>query len=631
MKNAVCSAVLAALLLTSAAAWAQAPPQTAKAQQEKQVREVFQRLLTVPAAATANKAYDAWPPEVAILDPTQDPSLLQSVGKYNAFAWAPNCYPSVNITEPLLPDIVQGDADRLALVLGHELGHVLLGHVDCSNTRDASRTARLSFTRDQEFAADAKGWELALAAGYSPRNGLKFFNRMYAVLGGYSSFEAMSVDHPSWTERLERLDQAQAPLWRTMSAFADGVYFLNAENYPMAQRCFQSVTAEFPNAYEAWGNLGYALLMEYSDALRPEDLRQFGIGQVAAGAFYSEPLTLLAKARGINAQQWSQAVAALQQADKLNPQLILVKANLGVAFLLRPTGKDTQTAIRYLQEAVSIKTDPALEATGRRSNAAVVAVLNNLAVAFAAAGMNPQALNAAQQGMKYVSIDSDPGMLQYFALRYNLGILLGGSSDPKSRNEGLGHLEIYLKEANPSSAWWPLAFDRYTQLCRELSVQAMTQPQLQRAKTRRDLRRVNSLELGPGRTITLGQRIGELNARGGAWREISAVRGTRVRRLRSPDNSVDVLGDDKVLAIILRDPKGPALPVKGIGSDVRTGLLRVGMTNQEVDRVLQEQPYRFESLADTWTPYRFYPYLGVAMMLGANRTIDELVVMPATR
>ena len=635
MKNTLRFTVLTALLLASVELWAQAPPAArkdpAKAQQEAMVKDVFSRLLTVPDAAKPIKAYDGWPPDVAVIDPEQDPEAAESVGKYNAFAAAPLCYPIVRITQPLLQDVIQGDPDRLALILGHELGHVLLGHVDCAESRDLSRISRLSFTRDKEFAADAKGWELGLAAGYSVRNGLKGLQRL-RQMSNYSSFEALSADHPSWSERLARLDQAQAPLWHVMSAFEDGVYFLNAENYPLAERCFRGVTVEFPSAYEAWANLGYAQLMEYADGLRPGDLRQFGIGHIAAGAFYSQPASVAAKVRGINAQLWGDAVASLQQAENLNPKLALVKANLGLAYLLRPAGKDLEKAIAYLQQAASLlQVDPTLAATpNRETSTPVVAVANNLAVALAAAGRKQEAFKLVQSGAKYVSADADPGVLQLNALRYNFGMLLVESSDPQQRGEGLGYLEVYLKEANDTSAWWPLAYERYTQVCREMNMAVKTQAQLQRA-TRRALREVSTIELGPGKSVTLGESSTNLRTAGGTWREISTVSGTRIRRLRSADNGLDVLVDDKVLAMILRDPKGPAVNVKGIGADTRTDLLRVGMTAQDVDRILQAQAYRFESLGDTWTPYRYYPFLGVAMMLGANRTVDELVVMPTSR
>src|SRR5713226_6994508 len=105
MKNTLRFTVLTALLLASAELWAQAPPvgrkDPAKSQQEAMVKDVFSRLLTVPDAAKPIKAYDAWPPEVAVIE---DP-------EYNAFATAPLCNPIVRITQPLLQDVIQGDPD----------------------------------------------------------------------------------------------------------------------------------------------------------------------------------------------------------------------------------------------------------------------------------------------------------------------------------------------------------------------------------------------------------------------------------------------------------------------------------------------------------------------------------------
>ena len=63
----------------------------------------------------------------------------------------------------------------------------------------------------------------------------------------------------------------------------------------------------------------------------------------------------------------------------------------------------------------------------------------------------------------------------------------------------------------------------------------------------------------------------------------------------------------------------------------KTDQLRVGMSAEDVDKILPDQPYRFESLTDTWTPYRFYPFLGVAMQIGANRMVQELVVVQIAR
>src|SRR5262249_42544661 len=147
-----------------------------------------------------------------------------------------------------------GAEDRLAFMLGHELSHILLGHVKAP-ARGETRLVKNAFTRQQEIDADIMGMELALKAGYSLKRGRSSIERMMKLGLNYSSFEGLAVDHPSWKDRLSHLDREQTRLWRSMSAFENGFFFLGAEQYAAAEQCFAAVTREFPESYEAWANL----------------------------------------------------------------------------------------------------------------------------------------------------------------------------------------------------------------------------------------------------------------------------------------------------------------------------------------------------------------------------------------
>ena len=372
--------------------------------------------------------------------------------------------------------------------------------------------------------------------------------------------------------------------------------------------------------------------MQYADKLTTDDLRSLEIGQVVAGAFYSRPTWLSGKVRGVDAKLWGEAVAALNEAARLNPGLALVQANLGVAYLLRPTGKDTQRAIAHLEKASSmLKKDASLAAQVKADpRTPLLAVANNLAVAYAAAGRVNDAGEVITSVAEFGANRSLVGLLQSEALTYNYAMLLAATADTKNHKRAVLVLEDYLREASATSSWWPIAYQRYSQLCRELSVPLKTEAQLQRS-TRQVLRAIASVQVNGGRTITLGQKTSELPVPD-RWQEVSTVGGTKIRRLRSVNAGVDVLADaDRVLVIFLRFAKGPALPVTGIGVQAKTGQLRVGMSAEEVDKILPDQPYRFESLTDTWAPYRFYPYLGIAMQIGPDRVVQELVVVQIAR
>lgn len=126
------------------------------------------------------------------------------------------------------------DSDVLAAVLGHELAHHQLGHTqaDYAKNRDfaidatsqalgmiasyfipfsglvvgnAAKGAGLSFSRDDERAADLQGMQWAMQAGYSPCGSYRFAAKMNS-LGEGASIAFLST-HPGNTERMENAMQ----------------------------------------------------------------------------------------------------------------------------------------------------------------------------------------------------------------------------------------------------------------------------------------------------------------------------------------------------------------------------------------------------------------------------------------
>lgn len=81
---------------------------------------------------------------------------------------------SVFVTSGLV-QYVSSD-DELALLLGHELAHIVLGHVDARGRRGLSRKARL----ERERAADRFGLYLMARAGYDVSQASGFWRRLAA-------------------------------------------------------------------------------------------------------------------------------------------------------------------------------------------------------------------------------------------------------------------------------------------------------------------------------------------------------------------------------------------------------------------------------------------------------------------
>ncbi|MDB4893966.1 MAG: hypothetical protein JWN15_228, partial [Firmicutes bacterium] len=578
---------------------------------QAQAEQVFQQLLAVTQAPGGVP----WPPDLEIVD-KDEPNAYAAIRKHDDHEQAVVvCYNGI------LKRAVEGNADRLAYVLGHELAHHLLGHTRASTANTPFLIA--TFTRAQELDADRKGMELALRAGFSYSGGLSAIRKMMDLGLNYSSFEGLSADHPSWFDRIALLDKDQAGLWRSMSSFDNGVYFLLVQNYPLAERAFRQVTKDFPGAYDAWANLGYALLMQYADSLDTEDLRRFDVGQIVAAGFYRRPKSLESKVRGINEELWWDAVGALREAVRLKPDLSLPKANLGVAYLLRPAGKDPGKATQMLEEAAQLADhDTSLDPVSR------LAEQINLAVAYAAHGDADKALGAlgaVETSLKKREMLSLRGAGSLGnALAYNHALLLSQSPDVQRQRLAIGELENYLRQTGPSLAWWQLAYQRYSGLCKQSGTTPKSEPMLLSDMSVR-FRPVAALVTNKVQ-VMLGQSLAEARTQlGVAGNSIPVVRGTNLVQIDYPQRGIKVMGTDEVLAIILFGDHAPSLPIRETGLGAKSAELKVGMTTTELDQVLGDSDYDFRQLVDPALNYRFYSDLGIAV-LAKSGTVIELVI-----
>lgn len=140
--------------------------------------------------------------------------------------------------------------DELANVVGHETGHIVLGHV-MNRIAQANRLnilfsiasifvhnqgeanvfnlaqfganyGFLNFDRQQEYQADHEGVILASRAGYNPYGMIWFFRKLNKLYGN-AGFEQYVQDHPATNERIARLQQffhddpAQFAHWHDVS------------------------------------------------------------------------------------------------------------------------------------------------------------------------------------------------------------------------------------------------------------------------------------------------------------------------------------------------------------------------------------------------------------------------------
>jgi predicted Zn-dependent protease len=149
-------------------------------------------------------------------------SLL--VPEPNAFA-LPGGF--IFVSRPLLR-LCQGSHDDLAFVLGHEMAHVLCGHVlerMVARSLIGVAVGRLNpfrllrgplgglmsillqqgYSRDQELEADRLGAELARRAGFDPAAGPRLLNKLSQLFAMPGELMGYFSSHPAWEVRLANL------------------------------------------------------------------------------------------------------------------------------------------------------------------------------------------------------------------------------------------------------------------------------------------------------------------------------------------------------------------------------------------------------------------------------------------
>ena len=554
-----------------------------------------------------------WPPRLAFND---NDTEVQAVASTDNQGW-----PLVTVYVGLLRLAVKDKPDRLAFVVGHELGHHILGHVGKDKPTDFKRA---TFGRQQELDADRFGVEWALRAGYSPRDILGFFKIMNDT-NKYSPAEGLGFDHPSWSERAEAIDKDQGSLWRAMGAFDSGVYFLRAEQYQLAERCFRRVTKEFNRSHEAWANLGYALLMQYADALEPDDLRKFAIGQILVGGFYRRASTLESAVRGPNEDLWFEAVEALRQALQLKPDLTLAAANLGVAYLIRPAGRDAAKAAQYLEQAAALlPNDKTLDPVTR------VVVTINLAVAHGAAGSPARLaseLDEAEAALRKAGAGGVDTGTAGPAIRYNRALSLADNPAPGQKQAALAEFRSYLKAAPPESVWWKLAYDRYSQLSATLGSKVEERSTFVNSASA-GLRPVSQIELG-GKPGAVGDLLADVQKRVAGGEIVPAIPGTNLVSLYYRAQGIRLVANDRILAIVELEETAPAVSLRGSGLGSKVETLKVGMSKEDLERLITDTP-DYGTFLNPDINYRFYPRLGLAVRVVQGH-IKELVVMQIPR
>jgi tetratricopeptide (TPR) repeat protein len=571
------------------------------------------------AACEAPDGFE-WPPEFRIVN---KPGVNASAGADQRDG---KRHPFVVVHDDMMTKVIEGDEHRLALVVGHEICHITRRHVLAQPKRDRTEFLRVTYWRDEEIEADQAGAELMLKAGFDLKKGMSYITRINGLGLSYSSLEGLGSDHPSWNDRIARLDKGRERLWKSMAAFQDGVTLLETEQYPLAEVCFERVVKEFPESHEAWVNLGNARLMRYFDGFEPDDVKAYGVAMVLTPGFYLRPGSITT--RGVDAKLWKEAVAALEKSLELKKGQALARSNLGLAYLFHPDGKDVKKALVLMQAAAD---DAVLDDDVVPFHYATILI--NLAAARLAGGEQDRALAYALRALEVARVRKPGGtVVTHPVLQAAFDGLVArvaaASPDAEDRRGALTAYERFLKGTGPSSAWWDAAYDEYKELAAKLKAEAKAKDAF---RSDVEATRPPLAHKFKGGEVRLGEGLAEVVKRLGAGLQTSATTGGGLKRVRYGKEGVELLANESVVAICLVSADAGRVVLRGRGTSGAVALnLVVGMPAEEVIQVLG--PGEKRMLTDPSSEYVYYrgQALGVRFSRGKVAEI-VLAFLPAQR
>jgi tetratricopeptide (TPR) repeat protein len=544
-------------------------------------------------------------------------------------------YPVVVISRGYIAAF-EGDADGIALVLGHELGHHFHGHCAPHEGKYKTKTKENIDGHRREADADNFGAKLLLQVDYSLRNAIRAkYKAMDNLNFHYSAVEGSWEDHPGTLDRLARLsklldDEGEESLWLNMAAFENGVYFLTVEDYNAAEACFLRVTKEFPKCAEAWANLGMARLMKYCDTLSADDLRKLDIGQFVAGVRFRYA-KLMRDGPSAKLSKWKEAEAALQTALALNPKSTTVLVGLGLAYLVCPerTDKRMKQAEDYLNKAFELvnANESDLEPE------ALAALLINRGVVRLANGETDDGrglmLKAKTLSKDFAAADKDE---VHQAVMFNTAMALRADGKTAQASETLKN---YLLNVPCSNPWWNVAYGTYLELQKALGVQPQNKEEL--AVKANPLRKQMAVQLANGEFIHIGEALKDVLVKLGKPTKEVTDSSSGLQCLHYPDLGVVLIADDEeVFGFTINSDKGPKIVVKEKGPNGKVlGEIRIGMSQKEVEELSGVNDWINRCFTNIGRKYPYSPGLGIALIYGKGDKKDTVVgillgAIPAT-
>lgn len=525
------------------------------------------------------------------------------------------------ISQKLL-DFFANNPDALAFSIAHEFAHIKLHHFQ-NSIKVKNDLEQNYFQKEDEFQADEKGIQIALAAGYSFKKVLSGLKQFADAQINPSELESISNEHPTWFERMQKLDKNKSNFWQAMQSFENGKMFLEIGQYKLASSCFSNVIREFPESYEAWANKGYADLLEYCDNLSANDIARFNIGYISTGNYFREIESNDWQMRGINSDLWLEAYSALKTSIEINDNQPITLSNFGLAYLVNPyNGPDYVNANKYFDKAVKI-----IESQDITSSPIFCDIYINASVSQTVAGATDKSLDYLSKSKEiFKNFTEDQSYQDKEEILFNEAFALMQSNLSDNKIKALKKFEEFISSASKSSIWRKIATQHYLNLTKSSQMMPKTLSNLLNNDTH-EFEKVVGLESSEF-NIFLTQKSEDFEKELSKYARFRSNITTRYElyQYQFPELGLKLIASDKLLAMIIKSNKiGVQISKKGLAAEsyaIRKGH-RISSLPKDLAKIIKQNHSTIQFYKNKYT---YIKELGIGLII-TNGTIEEIAIL----
>lgn len=521
-----------------------------------------------------------------------------------------------------LLDFFANNPDAIAFSIAHEFAHIKLKHFQ-NSTKAKNDLEQNYFQKEDEFQADEKGMQVALSAGYSFKKVLSGLKQFADAQLNPSELESISNEHPTWFERMQKLDKKKSNFWQAMQSFENGKMFLEIGQYKLASSCFSNVIREFPESYEAWANKGYADLLEYCDNLSANDIARFNIGYISTGNYFREIESNDWQMRGINSDLWLEAYSALKTSIEINDNQPITLSNFGLAYLVNPyNGPDYVNANKYFDKAVKI-----IESQDIASSPIFCDIYINASVSQTAAGATDKSLDYLSKSKEiFKNFTEDQSYHNKEEILFNEAFALMHSNLSDNKIKALKKFEEFIGSASKSSIWRKIATQHYLNLTKSSQMMPKTLSNLLNNDTH-EFEKVVGLESNEF-NIFLTQKSEDFEKELSKYARFRSNITTRYElyQYQFPELGLKLIASDKLLAMIIKSNKiGIQIRKKGLAAEsykIRKGH-RISTLPKDLAKIIKQNHSTIQLYKNKYT---YINELGIGLII-TNGTIEEIAIV----